>query len=704
MLRCLNNKRVLYSALAVVALLGAVLRFWPNPMPYMELDASIYVRAAGEYAHAIQDGTIFTNALSADNYSAVEYWPPLYPMLGGLFRSPLGVAAVAGWLAIFPVFALGRALFREEGDEADLANFVGLVAAAFVAIHPYLVWWSRVPRSESLYILWAALAMWCVLPGHHRGKGWLLGGGACVGLAFTTRFDGVGLALALVLALAWQRRRVAPIVWFVLGALISALPYLLFLAHLNGGTPTLITPQKSLYDTLEGVWTRAYERSTYEFTVEYGVPGLFRFNLNENQMDIVRDSQTLKLVGEGIVAIPRTLVEVSCNWMLLAAPLLLSLKFWRERRLQTLLLAASPCLGMAIFMSWDPNPRYYAFSLIPLSVVGARGLYYLATGATPAKIWRWLICGVVVPLSLAWAWVIPSEVHFDQHGPTDAMFLELMPQASHLHSAMVVFGFAEASILLYFVSPWLAALIAFVGAAGVSWGSALPALQMQAGWFRSAVPGGVLLLSLLAFPMYLSMPRKMWGERAVLWFMGLFATASIYGAGMLQIWGEAQARLEYCPQMNAYLSEQAERWQLSKIIPFAHPGFGARGPRVLASQQVDALSSGARWVPFSGNADWSTLITKEQPRYVLLTLPEPDAGDSGISINVPELCATGAVRLVKRERAYGSDDTCSRWWCLYEYTAQGKPCAKPTTEQRRIMNARRAKLSRDLPEVGIGDI
>jgi 4-amino-4-deoxy-L-arabinose transferase-like glycosyltransferase len=71
-------------------------------------------------------------------------------------------SAVFGWLAIPVMYRLGRAMFG--ASEA-------LLAAAFIALSPFAVWYSRDARPYGLYLVLSAVALW----GFHRaarGHGW----------------------------------------------------------------------------------------------------------------------------------------------------------------------------------------------------------------------------------------------------------------------------------------------------------------------------------------------------------------------------------------------------------------------------------------------------------------------------------------------------------------------------------------------------
>ena len=216
--------------LVLIAAVSAVFRFFPTPahcgVGFGHLPAGRCRIPAGPVGR-----DLWTRALTPENYTAIGYWPPLFPMLAGLLGNAWTLAAGAGWLLFLPVFVLARNLWQDE----DTA----LLASGLVALHPLLAWYARVPRTESLFLLLYALGLALALspaPGGDRGArpgpGRFLLGGAFLGLAYATRFD---MLLILPAVLLWQillrTRREA---WVdLLGFFLAALPYLVYLAWLN---------------------------------------------------------------------------------------------------------------------------------------------------------------------------------------------------------------------------------------------------------------------------------------------------------------------------------------------------------------------------------------------------------------------------------------------------------------------------------------
>ena len=150
------------GCLILLAVVSALFRLWPTPAQYLELDSAIYLRAAEDYQRALREGTWSSQPLVSENYTAIGYWPPLFPMVAGLVGNAWTVAGVAGWLTLFPAFFLARRLWRDDAT--------ALAAAALVGLHPFLAWYARVPRTEGLFLLLNALNLALVLAPRREGS------------------------------------------------------------------------------------------------------------------------------------------------------------------------------------------------------------------------------------------------------------------------------------------------------------------------------------------------------------------------------------------------------------------------------------------------------------------------------------------------------------------------------------------------------
>ncbi len=97
---------------------------------------------------------------------------PLYYVVGKLCAPFFGVrefglrlpSVFVGLITIPVVYRLGKAL---------AGAWVGVLAAALIALSPYAVWHSRDARPYALYLLFSALALWGFWRAE-RGRGWLM--------------------------------------------------------------------------------------------------------------------------------------------------------------------------------------------------------------------------------------------------------------------------------------------------------------------------------------------------------------------------------------------------------------------------------------------------------------------------------------------------------------------------------------------------
>lgn len=112
----------------------------------------------------------------------------------GLVEDPIAAAPVAaavfGTLSIVLVFLLGRLLYQP---------WVGALAAAFLAVSPYHVWYSRSGFAEADTTFFLLLTLWLYLLGHRRSSPWLAAAsGLAAGIGFVVHHR-----FALFLGFLW---------------------------------------------------------------------------------------------------------------------------------------------------------------------------------------------------------------------------------------------------------------------------------------------------------------------------------------------------------------------------------------------------------------------------------------------------------------------------------------------------------------------
>ena len=114
------------------------------------------------------------------------------------------VPALAGTLGVLLLAALAMppALSRSNG----LGRWPALAAAAFMAVAPPAVYYSRYFVQETLLVTFTLAALVCAQRWWRTGRGsWALGAGACAGLMQATKESAPLFALAALIALAAVR-------------------------------------------------------------------------------------------------------------------------------------------------------------------------------------------------------------------------------------------------------------------------------------------------------------------------------------------------------------------------------------------------------------------------------------------------------------------------------------------------------------------
>src|SRR3954471_7857351 len=195
--------RAFMRRLLTIVALGLAVRVLYALLAGPDLVLAGDARTFHSLANSIASGHGFVREL--DGLTTADH-PPLYPLYLSLF-SLVGLKSWAahrvascllGAATVGAVGILGR---RVGGDR------VGLVAAGIAAVYPLLWVNDATVLSESLYGLLIALALiaaYRVIDRPTAGRAAVLG--AVVALAALTRSEALGLALLLVLPVAWRAR------------------------------------------------------------------------------------------------------------------------------------------------------------------------------------------------------------------------------------------------------------------------------------------------------------------------------------------------------------------------------------------------------------------------------------------------------------------------------------------------------------------
>jgi mannosyltransferase len=124
------------------------------------------------------------------------------------------VSAVAGALAVFPIYALGARL---------LTPGAGLAAAGLLAISPLHVWYSQEARPYALLVLLAAWSTACLAAAAEGSRSWLWYA-VSLTLALYTHFLALVLVAAHLAAVPFLRRAVRPALGSIGAALLAFVP------------------------------------------------------------------------------------------------------------------------------------------------------------------------------------------------------------------------------------------------------------------------------------------------------------------------------------------------------------------------------------------------------------------------------------------------------------------------------------------------
>ncbi len=209
----------------------------------------------------------FTDLALAKAFAEGDFWkgidisrPPVHPFLVSLVYHVFGdlelsariVALVFGTLVIPLGFYLGRLVYNER---------LGLLAAFFVAIHPYLVRYSGETLREALYHFFAALLVILGIKAvFNRSISLMFLVGVVSVLAYLTKHASIGFFIMICLWVVFYEIRGIRKDWHKRALLLAsgmsvfilvALPYLFFLFQETGGAT--VTGKISL----SSVWASA---------------------------------------------------------------------------------------------------------------------------------------------------------------------------------------------------------------------------------------------------------------------------------------------------------------------------------------------------------------------------------------------------------------------------------------------------------------
>jgi 4-amino-4-deoxy-L-arabinose transferase-like glycosyltransferase len=161
-------------------------------------------------------------------------FPPLYPILIEIAltvardaeRAARIVSIIAGTLLTVPAYLIALKVY---------GVVTARIAAILIALHPLLIGYSAAVYSETTYLLFLMMGVYCVLLAQElRSHTWSVLAGVVFGLAYLARVESLTLLLAIVLILLIANRRrfaraTATAGVMLVSFLIVAAPYIAFL-------------------------------------------------------------------------------------------------------------------------------------------------------------------------------------------------------------------------------------------------------------------------------------------------------------------------------------------------------------------------------------------------------------------------------------------------------------------------------------------
>lgn len=238
------KKNIDHCDLLIIFLIAFVLRCFLKKFQFaVSFDEVNYLKLA---ASGAVDG--FLNVLH-------PFWSPLYPFIVALLSEIISnvefagrfISILCGSLLIFPVYYLAR---------YNISRKVAVISTLLLALNPIFSYLSTYAATESLYTFLSVsgiLFAWSALKGRSVLKGCIAG--IVFALAYLTRPEGVGFVIIYCLIIAFlslrnfilkgKEKYLRTVVFFLLGFIITVVPYLVYL-HNETGEWTISAKGKAL--------------------------------------------------------------------------------------------------------------------------------------------------------------------------------------------------------------------------------------------------------------------------------------------------------------------------------------------------------------------------------------------------------------------------------------------------------------------------
>jgi 4-amino-4-deoxy-L-arabinose transferase-like glycosyltransferase len=358
--KCYNKTKSLLplGLVVVVSFIVRIILFWQDK-----------VIAADGISYVYISRSIFRG----EGFAAATHFPPLYPILIGLFSyvTPYDEVAgkvastILGGLVVIPIYLLGKEVFSKKA---------GFIASILAALSPTLVAISGIVLSQSTYITILVTALYLIWKSFHANSCKMaLAAGLIFGASYLTRPEaiivliGVSGVFLLLRPFPLANKDNFKLLLFVWAAFfVVAFPYILLLHKISGTWQLTGKSSVTLADSLGWYLNRP------DLKREPGFAGLTYLDIIKNYPDFLWKNPVRNL--------PTTWAELPPYFWILALLGLLSGLFSPEKlRRFSFLLAALLPTGVIIIFFWI-DAHYFSPSLPILYLLGAEGLVVLEKG------------------------------------------------------------------------------------------------------------------------------------------------------------------------------------------------------------------------------------------------------------------------------------------------------------------------------------
>ena len=308
-------------------------------------------------------------------------YPPAYGIAAGVFYLLIGnleaaghlTSVVSGFLAIILVFIYTKRTYDEK---------TALIACLLLAIIPLFTWISSIAVAEAFYALWYAafvLMISSLLKKPSFFHAFIAG--IFGSMAYLTRAEGFLLFPLgfLTLLISWLRGKhkagsiIFSLALFIIGWMILAFPYLLFLRENLGGWTLSGKITYNIERVSEAKYIDDYGSMLEKPLTEYESPGLipylienfprvmaryFSFAFETIATGIKRAGPLIALFIWFVFLALADRTERAWHFLLFASPLLVyPLAHVETRYLTPALVALVPPIAWGMKLAWDRNPN-----------------------------------------------------------------------------------------------------------------------------------------------------------------------------------------------------------------------------------------------------------------------------------------------------------------------------------------------------------